>query len=158
MNQWHSRAALALLAAVLVGLAAPGLHAQAPPKVDRAHGERAARVIADCMNKCAACAQHCAHLIAQGKKEHLRTMELCAGCADVCATTAKLVASHNPLTAIFSEACARACDLCGEACERAGSDEMMQACAKACRECAEHCRQLSKGGAERERVKPEAGR
>jgi len=82
-----------------------------------AHFEQCAKACTDCLRECESCAHHCAHLVAAGKKDHLRTLGTCADCADVCTAAAKVVARHGPLTSTICESCAKACAACAVECE-----------------------------------------
>jgi len=130
---------LALLA--LVGFVLP-LRADENPH--HAHMAACAKACADCQNACASCQAHCTDLLADGKKEHLRTAQLCADCADICTAAAKIVSRGGPTAGTTCEACAKICDVCGEACEKHPQDEHMKMCAKACRDCAKACREMLK--------------
>ncbi|MBI3410871.1 MAG: four-helix bundle copper-binding protein [Planctomycetes bacterium] len=105
---------------------------------------KCAKTCADCQLQCDACFHHCAKLLADGKKEHAKSMQLCVDCAELCSTAAKLVARHSPLSALACEACANGADLCAASCEKFDSDMHMAACAKACRQCARECREMVK--------------
>ncbi len=63
------------------------------------------------------CFAHCTAALAQGKKEHAITSQLCLKCSDSC----------------FSEACGKFPD-----------DKQMADCAKSCRECAAACQAMVK--------------
>lgn len=132
----------------LLGLLALAAFAVAPGYGDEnkhhAHFAACAKACADCQNSCASCQAHCANLVADGKKEHLATMQLCADCTDVCAAAAKIVSRGGPMAALICEPCAKACDVCGAACEKHPNDEHMKACARSCRECAKACREMLK--------------
>jgi hypothetical protein len=106
------------------------------------HFDVCAKACADCMLHCDSCHHHCAHLVAEGKKEHFNTMRLCSDCAAVCAAAARVTSGHGPLSVTICESCAKACDTCAAACEKTPSDEHMAACAKACRACAKACRDM----------------
>jgi hypothetical protein len=132
----------------LLGVSAAGLTAMAAygaDPADHSHGgpmEECAKACADCMRECESCADHCAQLVASGKKEHLTTLRSCADCAEFCAAAAKIVSRYGPLAVTICEACAKACDVCGAACAKAPDDKHMQRCAKACRDCAKACRDM----------------
>jgi Domain of Unknown Function (DUF326) len=104
--------------------------------------EACAKACADCLLACESCSDHCARLVASGKKDHLTTLQTCADCAELCGAAAKIVSRNGPLMMTVCEACARACDICGAACEKKPDDKHMQECAKACRDCAKACRQM----------------
>jgi hypothetical protein len=109
-----------------------------------AHFDQCAKACADCMRECESCANHCAHLMAAGKQDHLRSLGSCADCAEVCAAAAKIVARHGPLANTICESCAKACDTCAAACEKHPNDDHMKQCAKACRDCAQACQDMLK--------------
>jgi hypothetical protein len=104
--------------------------------------DKCARACADCMRECESCARHCVHLVAEGKKAHLKTLGTCSDCAEFCAAAAKIVSRAGPMSVTICKACAQACDVCGAACEEFSKDEHMARCAKACRECAKECRAM----------------
>ena len=111
------------------------------------HFDKCAKACADCMRECESCAHHCAHLMAAGKKEHLKTLGTCADCAEFCASAAKIVSRHGPMAVPACEACAKACDDCAAECKRCCEktpDEHMSRCAKACNDCAKACRDMAK--------------
>jgi len=139
--------------ATVLGVAALALLAGWPALASRAaddkghdahaaHFNQCAKACADCMRECESCAHHCAHLVAGGKKEHLRTLGTCADCGDVCAAAAKVTSRHGPAAAPTCESCAKVCDLCAAACEKFPEDEHMKRCAKACKDCAKACREM----------------
>lgn len=110
-----------------------------------AHSEafdHCAKVCNDCQRSCDACATHCAHLAAQGKREHLRTLQTCQDCATFCAAAAQIVARHGPFSDLICRSCAEACARCGKACEEHSSDKMMKQCADECRRCEQACREM----------------
>jgi Domain of Unknown Function (DUF326) len=106
--------------------------------------EQCARVCAACLRECESCSDHCARLLASGKKEHLATLQTCADCAEFCGAAAKIASRHGPMAVTICEACAKACDACGAACPKTPDDPHMQKCAKACRDCAKACRDMIK--------------
>jgi hypothetical protein len=106
------------------------------------HFDKCAKACTDCMRECESCAHHCAHKVAEGKKEHLKTLGTCSDCAEFCAAAARIVARHGGMSVLICESCAKACDTCGKACEEHPKDEHMARCAKACRDCARVCREM----------------
>jgi hypothetical protein len=96
------------------------------------------------MRECESCAHHCANQVAEGKKDHLKTLGTCTDCAEFCASAAKIVARHGPFAVTICESCEKACDQCGAACEKFSEDKHMTRCAKACRNCAKACRDMVK--------------
>jgi hypothetical protein len=133
----------ALALAAFGGRSAPGDERAAGSAHE--HGDDAcARACADCMLACESCFNHCAGLVADGKKDHARTMQTCNDCGDFCALAAKIVGRHGPMKVTTCEACAKVCDTCGGACEKFPDDGHMKACAKSCRDCAKACREMIK--------------
>lgn len=115
--------------------------------------EQCAKACNDCEQICAACATHCAHMLAGGKKEHLKTLATCQDCATTCAAAAKITAGKGPFSDLICTACADACKRCGDACDRFKDDPMMKRCAEECRRCEKECREMhqhtGKGSGER---------
>ena len=110
-----------------------------------AHGEhfaQCAKVCADCQVACSSCGAHCAALLADGKKEHQKTLQTCQDCADCCAAAAQIVSRGGPFSDIICKACADACARCGKACTQYGQDAHMKACADECRRCETACRTM----------------
>lgn len=141
------RVVLGVLAAAIVGLVGGIVRAQDKPAREaqaQGHFEKCAKACADCMRECESCAHHCAHLVAGGHKEHLRTLGSCADCGDVCATAAKITSRYGPAAVPTCEGCAKVCDLCASACEKFPDDDHMKRCAKECRDCAAACREMVK--------------
>jgi len=101
-----------------------------------------ARVCADCQLQCDSCYKHCLGLVAGGAKQHARTVELCADCAECCKMAATLSARSSPLARHACDCCAKCCDECAAACEKMTGDEMMIRCGKECRTCAKACRDM----------------
>jgi hypothetical protein len=106
--------------------------------------DRCAKACNDCQRICDACAAHCAHLIAKGKMEHMKTLRTCQDCAGICAMAAQIVARRGPFSDITCRCCAEACARCGKACAEHSGDQMMRACAEECRRCEEACRDMLK--------------
>jgi hypothetical protein len=103
-----------------------------------------AKVCDDCQRECDSCARHCALLVAEGKKDHMKTLGTCSDCADMCSTAARVAARQGPMAVIQCEACAKSCDICGEACGSFADDAHMKRCAEMCRTCAKACREMIK--------------
>lgn len=116
-----------------------------------------ARACNECEQVCLSCADHCAHMAAEGKKDHLRTLRMCHDCAAHCAAAARITASQGPLSELICTACAEACKQCGNECEKFKDDPMMKKCADECRKCEKACvdmikhmsEQKNRGGASR---------
>jgi Domain of Unknown Function (DUF326) len=135
----------ALLMFTLTGGQALAGEKAAGKKDDSHHSElfdKCAKACTDCMRECESCAHHCAHLVSEGKKDHLKTLGTCIDCSDFCATAARIVARHGGMAVLSCESCAKACDTCAKACEEHPTDEHMARCAKACRDCARACREM----------------
>jgi len=103
-----------------------------------------AKACSDCQRACDTCATHCAHLTAEGKKEHLTTLMSCQDCATICAAAAQIVSRGGPHSVLICECCAKACDQCGTACEKVPDDKQMKSCAEECRRCEKACRAMIK--------------
>ncbi|HXG13296.1 MAG TPA: four-helix bundle copper-binding protein [Gemmataceae bacterium] len=126
---------------------AGGQEKKVRPAAHDLHGgafEQCAKACNDCQRICDACTTHCAALVAQGQKEHLRTLQTCQDCADFCAAAAQIVARRGPFADLICSACAEACARCGKECERFSADQLMQACAEECRRCEKACREMLK--------------
>jgi hypothetical protein len=95
-----------------------------------------------CQRECDACSHHCLYLVAQGKKEHIKTQQTCQDCAVVCATSAQVVARKGPFTDLICKACAEACNRCGKACAHFNDDPDMKRCTDECRRCEQACREM----------------
>lgn len=97
----------------------------------------------DAMNWCNEAFLHCSRLVAKGKAEHAKPMELLLDCGEVCGTAAKLVARMSPLTVLVCRACLEGCDLCVAACSKLDGQTMRDA-VKSLRACGESCRAMLK--------------
>jgi hypothetical protein len=91
-----------------------------------------------------ACATHCAHLLRDGKKDHLTTLMTCQDCANFCGSAAQIVSRGGPFTGLICEGCAEACSRCGKACGSFPDDTHMKQCADECRKCEQACRDMLK--------------
>ena len=132
----------------LAGLSAIGLAAMegslfAKEGGDAGHDDMTcAKACSDCQRMCDLCATHCAHLLAEGKKDHLTTLATCRDCADLCAVAAQIVARGGPFAALICRACADACAGCAKECEKFPDDAHMKTCAAECRKCEKACRTM----------------
>lgn len=111
------------------------------------HGEhfmKCASVCAGCQLQCDSCFKHCLTQLADGRKEHAKSAQLCADCAECCKTCSTLCARQSPLAGSMLKCCAECCDECAAECEKFPSDKHMAACAKSCRDCAKECREMLK--------------
>ena len=133
-----------MAAALVVAVVSP---AGPTVRADHEHAEhftKCAKVCADCQVQCDSCFKHCLTLVADGKKEHAKTAQLCVDCAECCKTCSTLCARQSPLARPMLECCATCCDECAAACEKSPDDKHMAACAKSCRDCAKDCRAMLK--------------
>jgi hypothetical protein len=103
-----------------------------------------ARACGECALSCDACAAHCAKLVADGKKEHLKTLQTCQDCGAFCGTSAFITAKAGPFSDLICTSCADACKRCGDECEKYKSDTVMKKCAEECRKCEKACRDMLK--------------
>ena len=103
-----------------------------------------AKACSDCQRACDTGATHCAHLLGEGKAEHLATLMSCQDCATICGAASQIVARGGPDSVLICECCAKACDQCGSACEKSSGDKHMQACAEECRKCEKACQGMMK--------------
>jgi hypothetical protein len=104
--------------------------------------QKCAKACNDCQRMCDACSHHCAHLIAEGKKEHMKTLHSCQDCAAICAVSAQISARGGPYAGLICKTCAEACKRCGEACDKVSDDKMMKECADECRRCEKTCMEM----------------
>lgn len=100
----------------------------------------------DCARICETCSAHCARLVAEGTKEHLRTLRTCQDCAAICTAAGRVTAKDGPMADLICTACADACKRCGDACEKHAADPLMKQCTDECRQCEKACRDMIKGG------------
>ena len=132
---------LGLTAALLFGVRS--LADDAPDHSAHAHAfEHCAKACGDCQRACDSCSTHCQHLVAQGKKEHQRTLRTCLDCATHCSAAAQITARQGPFSDLICTACAEACAKCGKECEKFNEDEHMKKCAEECRRCEKACREM----------------
>jgi len=131
--------ALLLMSACVVTMSV-----QAADAPHHEHFTKCAQACSACQLQCDMCFNHCATLVADGKKEHAASMRLCVDCGECCKLSATLTARHSALSVHACECCAKCCDECAAACEKMADDKEMAACAKECRECAKSCRDMVK--------------
>ena len=101
-----------------------------------------ARACGSCAGICDACTAHCARLLAEGKKEHFKTLRTCQDCATICAAAACVTARGGPFSDAICTACAESCKRCGEACAKFKDDDSMRRCAEECSKCEKACRTM----------------
>lgn len=149
----HLAALTAAAAVGLLALSLPG-HAGDRPAADvkvaehdskhHQHFMDCAKACHDCARICDACGAHCAKLVAEGKKEHLKTLQTCQDCATFCSAAACITARSGPFADLICKSCADACKRCGDACAKHKEDEMMKKCAEECYRCEKACRAMLK--------------
>ena len=133
-----------------LGVAGSGLLFVSGSKASGAQKAHAEGAHAECLKACQECSQecnetfhHCLMELAQGKKEHARSLRLAVDCAKFCNLSADLVASKSPLMVHSCAACAEACKACAAECDKFDSTQMKD-CAQACRACESTCRAMVK--------------
>jgi hypothetical protein len=133
---------------LLAGLAAAGLTAvagtigaYAAQGVTNDLHDRCAKNCAETMNSCNKGFHHCYRQVAEGKKEHARTMHLCVDRAEICGTAAALVARMSPLMVHTCKAAADCCEGLLAQCEKLNDPEM-KSVVEACGSCAKSCREM----------------
>jgi hypothetical protein len=139
MRRFHwmpTSLALAVIAALGPSARAQHEHAE--------HFLKCAKACNDCQLQCDSCFKHCLTLLADGKKEHAKTVQLCADCGECCTTCSTLCARQSPLARPMLECCVTCCDECAVACAKVTDDKHMAACAKSCRDCSKECRAMLK--------------
>jgi hypothetical protein len=101
-----------------------------------------AKACGECALQCDICAAHCAKMLAEGHKDHLKTLQSCQDCATVCASAACIMARTGPYSMDICRACADVCKKCGDECAKFSSDATMKRCADECRQCEKACRDM----------------
>lgn len=139
--------AMIAIALVSTGVVAPFGLAQ-EKKVEHAEHQKmmqdCAKACSDCQRSCDMCATHCAHMLHQGKKEHVMTLMTCQDCSTFCAAASQITARGGPFAKLICTSCADACARCGMACEKHPDDSHMKACAEECRRCEKSCKDMVK--------------
>ena len=74
----------ALAALILAGAASADKDTGKKKTMKSSAHDACAKACFHCERLCESCATHCAHLLAQGKKEHTRTLATCRDCAKAC--------------------------------------------------------------------------
>ncbi|MHB1560523.1 MAG: four-helix bundle copper-binding protein [Isosphaeraceae bacterium] len=132
----------------VLGDAAAGLAAVTGGRAvaQEAGGDMHDRCAKDCATAMVACNKgfhHCYRQVAEGNREHAKTMHMCVDCADICGTAAALVARMSPLMAHTCRAAADCCEGLIAQCDKL-DDLEMKGVAKACRACVKSCREMVK--------------
>src|SRR5262245_25291459 len=86
------------------GLIALSPTAGAQEPHDREHAHHHDKTHADCMKACSDCAKtcdetfhHCYQQVAEGKRDHAKSLHLVSDCAGFCSLSAGMIAKHSPL-------------------------------------------------------------
>ena len=87
---------LAIISVVALAPRGPTQEKTVVPMKHSGMMQACAKACSDCQRECDLCASHCAHLLAEDKKEHLTTLETCQDCATVCSAAAQIVAQRRP--------------------------------------------------------------
>jgi hypothetical protein len=104
-----------------------------------ANGVACAKECANCALACDTCIAYCVKMLADGKKDHVKTLQACQDCSAICATSASIVARNGPFSMQICGACRDACKRCGDLCDQMKGDETMIKCAEECRKCEKAC-------------------
>lgn len=140
------RMTLVLGLAVALALTAAGGTAdgqdKTKPDAHHAMHDKCAAACGQCALACDSCGAHCAKMLADGKKEHLNTLQTCQDCASVCAAAACIVGRHGPFSDTICKSCAEACNRCGKECDKFKDDPQMKKCADECKKCEQACREM----------------
>lgn len=142
MLKYPATIVIVALMGAAMSLGAPQAAQKGDKEKHRAHFEKCALECNNCQRACDDCALHCASMLAEGKKEHRKTLETCLDCADHCAAAARIVSRQGPFSALICKACAEACARCGKECERFPDDARMKQCAQECRKCEQACNEM----------------
>jgi hypothetical protein len=109
-------------------------------KLDAVHKE-CLEACSDCAKACDMTYHHCLTQVAEGKREHAKSLQYAADCAGFCALAACNIAKHSPLMAFSCESCAEACKATTAVVSKFDSDEM-KAATKALARCEKSCRAM----------------
>ncbi len=146
------RSMLGMMGVGAVGLTAFSARANADDKDDAQDKHKGHqghdKIHQDCLQACGDCAKacdeafhHCYMQVAEGKREHARSLHLVSDCAGFCALSACTIAKHSPLMAYSCDACAKACaDTVAET-SKFDSPEM-RAVTKSLKHCEETCKAM----------------
>ena len=137
-----------MLGALGVGAAGLAALSAGEARAQHEHAHQHDKVHEDCLKACSDCAKtcdetfhHCYMMVAEGKKEHAKSLHLVSDCAGFCALSACMIAKHSPLMVHSCAACAEACKATAAEVERFDSREMQEA-ARALRACERSCRAM----------------
>ena len=109
---------------------------------DKTH-EECLKACGDCAKSCDETFHHCYLMVADGKKEHAKSLHLLSDCAGFCALSACMIAKHSPLMIHSCLACAEACKETAAEVGKFDSPEMKDA-VKALERCEASCREMVK--------------
>jgi hypothetical protein len=131
------------LAALRTSSAAAQQHSTEPAhRHDKTH-EDCLKACSDCAKMCDETFHHCYMQVAEGKRDHAKSLHLVSDCAGFCSLSACMIAKHSPLMAHSCAACAEACKATAAEVEKFDSAEM-KAAAKSLRTCEASCREMVK--------------
>src|SRR4051794_35543670 len=114
-------------------------HAHAHDKTN----EECLKACSDCAKVCDETFHHCYHQVAEGKREHAKSLHLVSDCAGFCSLSACMIARHSPLMIHSCAACAEACKATAAEVEKFDSKEMKRA-ASELRNCERSCTAMVK--------------
>jgi len=131
------------LAALTTSSATAQQHANEPAhRHDKMH-EDCLKACSDCARMCDETFHHCYMQVAEGKRDHARSLHLVSDCAGFCSLSACMIAKHSPLMVHSCASCAEACKATAAEVEKFDSAEM-KAAAKSLRTCEASCREMVK--------------
>jgi hypothetical protein len=107
---------------------------------DKAH-EDCVKACSDCAKTCDETFHHCYQQVAEGKRDHAKSLHLVSDCAGFCSLSACMISKHSPLMVYSCTACADACQTTAAEVERF-DDATMKAAAKSLRACEKSCREM----------------
>lgn len=138
------RAMLGMLGAGAVGVVLAGDEASAEDGHDHAKmgHDACLKACSDCAKSCDETFHHCVMMVAEGKKEHAKSVQLLSDCAGFCALSACMIAKHSPLMGYSCMSCAEACKATAAEVGKFDSPQMKAAAAKLIA-CEKSCREMA---------------
>ena len=85
------------LVATVAGTRAIAIETQVKTDAHHVMYAACAKTCSECMLECEKMVHHCSEIVAAGKKEHVKPMQVAADCAEFCALSAKLNSRHSDL-------------------------------------------------------------
>lgn len=129
-------AGLAVASTAIAGPRGPAT--EATQRHDKEH-EDCLKACSDCAKTCDETFHHCYVQVAEGKRDHAKSLHLLSDCAGFCSLSACMIAKHSPLMSYSCGACAEACHATAAEVGKFDSPEMkaalksLQACETSCR-------------------------